>query len=205
MTGLTLRERQRQLREDVILDAAQELMVEQGYADMSMDDLAARVGISKATLYHHFSSKEELAIKVIVRAMRRGEEQIKSLDESLPAIERLQAVVRNAICGRAAMSSARIMLPPASVVQHPLFQEQRDRMTAALAGLVDAAKEAGDIDARFPTSIVVHMLMCAVREASYGDVLERSRYSLPELSSLLVAMLFDGLRATRSDATMGSA
>ncbi len=72
MNRVSLRERQRQVREDTILDIAHELMVTQGYANMSMDDLAGKVGISKATLYQHFPSKEEVAINVIGRGMRRG-------------------------------------------------------------------------------------------------------------------------------------
>src|SRR4028118_2171798 len=97
MSRLTLRQRQRQLREDAILDAAHELMVSQGYAEMSMDDLAAQVGISKATLYQHFASKEELAVNVIVRGMRQGEEFIANLDPAVPAIQRLEQVMRNGI------------------------------------------------------------------------------------------------------------
>ena len=72
MNRVSLRERQRQVREDTILDIAHELMVTRGYANTSMDDHAGQVGISKATLYQHFPSKEELAITVIGRGTRRG-------------------------------------------------------------------------------------------------------------------------------------
>lgn len=205
MNGLSLKERQRQVREEAILDAAQELMVEQSYAEMSMDDLAARVGVSKATLYQHFASKEDLAINVIVRAMRRGEEQISAVDASKPAIARLADVVRNGICGRAAMGSAQIMLPPTSILHHPLYRAQRERMTAAMSRLVDEAKQTGDIDPRFSTDLVVHLLMSAVREASHGELVDSGTHSLVELGDALVAMLFDGIRAKRSDAMTGSA
>jgi AcrR family transcriptional regulator len=57
------REQRRQAREHVILEAAQELMEEHGYDAMTMDDLAARAGITKPTLYQHFPSKEEIAVR----------------------------------------------------------------------------------------------------------------------------------------------
>jgi AcrR family transcriptional regulator len=54
---LTLRERQKQALREEIMNAAQELVAEKGYGAMSMDELAARVGISKPTLYAHFANK----------------------------------------------------------------------------------------------------------------------------------------------------
>ena len=51
---VSLRERRRQLLYDEILTAVGELLGEKGYSAMSMDELAARVGISKPTLYSIF-------------------------------------------------------------------------------------------------------------------------------------------------------
>lgn len=195
MTGrLTLRERQRQVREDAILDIAHDMLVGQGYDEMSMDDLAARVGISKATLYQHFGSKEELAINVIVRAMRQGEAFIASLDPALPAIERLGCVLRDAIEKRATFGSARLMLPPPVVMEHPRFQEQSSRLINAIGGLVDAAKDEGSITRHYATPVVVRMLLACMRETAYGDLLARKECTLAELSDTLVSILFDGLR-----------
>ncbi|MFL5699301.1 MAG: helix-turn-helix domain-containing protein, partial [Ktedonobacteraceae bacterium] len=60
MLPRTLKERQRQEREALILQAAEEVLIEKGYHEMSMDEIAARVGISKGTVYLHFASKEDL-------------------------------------------------------------------------------------------------------------------------------------------------
>src|SRR5262244_2222241 len=68
-TARPLRERQREEREQLILEAAQELLVEKGYHEMSMDEIAARVGIAKGTVYLHFPSKEELMFALITRDM----------------------------------------------------------------------------------------------------------------------------------------
>jgi TetR/AcrR family transcriptional regulator, cholesterol catabolism regulator len=198
MNGQTIRERQRRVREDAILEAAQELMVDQGYAEMSMDDLAARAGVSKATLYQHFPSKEELAINVIVRSMQHGENAIRSQDPALPAIVRLERVMRQAIAGRAAMGSARIMLAPMSVQRHPLYQAQAARMTEALGSLVDAAKAEGDIAAELDTPIVVQMLVSSVRGMSHSDVFYGGHYPPDVLSDQLVRIVFNGIRTQRT-------
>lgn len=43
-----------------ILSASMELFAEQGYAGTSIRDIAARLGMTKASLYYHFSAKEEI-------------------------------------------------------------------------------------------------------------------------------------------------
>ena len=48
-----------------IVAVAKSLFFEEGYVAASMAEIAARVGGSKATLYNHFRSKEELLIAVI--------------------------------------------------------------------------------------------------------------------------------------------
>ena len=51
---------ERQNRRDAILDVAEEVFVEQGFAAASMSEIAARLGGSKGTLYNYFKSKDEL-------------------------------------------------------------------------------------------------------------------------------------------------
>lgn len=49
-----------------ILEGAVACFMEQGYAATSMDNVAARAGVSKATIYAHFTSKEDLFSAVII-------------------------------------------------------------------------------------------------------------------------------------------
>jgi len=50
-----------------ILDAAQACFLEHGYANTSMDMVAARAGVSKATIYAHFENKDDLFGAIIRR------------------------------------------------------------------------------------------------------------------------------------------
>ncbi|MDE2356585.1 MAG: TetR/AcrR family transcriptional regulator [Alphaproteobacteria bacterium] len=54
-------------RREAILDAAAEVFMEQGFAASSMNEIAARVGGSKGTLYNYFKNKEELFAAYIAR------------------------------------------------------------------------------------------------------------------------------------------
>ncbi|HEY4389380.1 MAG TPA: helix-turn-helix domain-containing protein, partial [Ktedonobacteraceae bacterium] len=75
---LSLREKQRQEREELILQTAEEVLFEKGYYNTSMDEIAARVGIAKGTLYHHFVRKEDLVYALFERLLQ---ESIRSLEQ----------------------------------------------------------------------------------------------------------------------------
>jgi AcrR family transcriptional regulator len=59
-------ERRKDARPQELLAAALDLFVERGYAAARLDDVAARAGVSKGTLYLYFTNKEEL-FKAVVR------------------------------------------------------------------------------------------------------------------------------------------
>lgn len=59
-------ERRKDARPQELLAAALDLFVERGFAATRLDDVAARAGVSKGTLYLYFTNKEEL-FKAVVR------------------------------------------------------------------------------------------------------------------------------------------
>lgn len=56
---------QPELRRQQIVDAAIQIFYEAGFEAASLRDLASRVGINKATIYHYFESKEEILAHII--------------------------------------------------------------------------------------------------------------------------------------------
>jgi len=65
-TPASTRQRRKEARPQELLDAALELFVERGFAATRSEDVAARAGVSKGTLYLYYPSKEEL-LKAVVR------------------------------------------------------------------------------------------------------------------------------------------
>lgn len=63
---VTKRERRKEARPGELLEAALDLFVEKGFAATRVDEVAARAGVSKGTLFLYFPSKEEL-FKAVVR------------------------------------------------------------------------------------------------------------------------------------------
>jgi AcrR family transcriptional regulator len=64
--GQSKRERRKEARPGELLDAALDLFVEKGFAATRAEEVAARAGVSKGTLFLYFPSKEEL-FKAVVR------------------------------------------------------------------------------------------------------------------------------------------
>ncbi len=63
------RERERQKRIKLILDKAEGLFLEKGFAATTMDDIAKAAEFGRATLYHYFPSKEAMYVAALERAM----------------------------------------------------------------------------------------------------------------------------------------
>lgn len=57
-------------KRQLVLDAAADLFIAQGYGAVSMDAIARAAGVSKATLYAHFGSKDQLFATIITEACR---------------------------------------------------------------------------------------------------------------------------------------
>jgi AcrR family transcriptional regulator len=68
---------------DRILDAALDLFIEQGYEKTSLREIAERVGVTKAALYYHFSSKEEI-IRTLVHPLYDALRPLSELLKSRP-------------------------------------------------------------------------------------------------------------------------
>ena len=62
-----------EFRQTEILDAAREVFGEKGFTDASMDEIAARAGLAKGTLYLYFPSKRD----VYIAAFQRGLEELR--------------------------------------------------------------------------------------------------------------------------------
>jgi AcrR family transcriptional regulator len=64
------KDRERAAREELILDHAQRMLLQDGFQNLNLDHLAEAVEYSKGTLYLHFKTKEDIALAVATRALK---------------------------------------------------------------------------------------------------------------------------------------
>lgn len=75
-----------------LLTSAEILLRTKGYAAFSYADLADEVGIKKASIHHHFPTKEGMAITIVESYLFRFRKQLEAInDENVGIVDRLKA------------------------------------------------------------------------------------------------------------------
>ena len=80
-------------REQAIIDVVNRLLAEKGFDAMTVDEVAANVGIAKASLYKHFPSKEDLAAAAMAYLMQQAQAFLDGLDDTQSPLDKLRATV----------------------------------------------------------------------------------------------------------------
>jgi AcrR family transcriptional regulator len=82
------------VRRDAFVDAAQRLIQDKGYEQMSVQDVLDQLDASRGALYHYFDSKEALLEAVVTRMVDGALESVAPLvsDPRLSALEKLAGV-----------------------------------------------------------------------------------------------------------------
>jgi len=62
-----------------LLESAQQVFAEEGYANASLDQIAAEAGYTKGAVYAHFASKEELFLELLSNGLIRQIEVLEAL------------------------------------------------------------------------------------------------------------------------------
>lgn len=82
------KEREKERRKEEILDAAQRVFFEKGLTLATMDEIAEAAELSKATLYLHFVSKEDLYLAVTMRGLKLLHTAFRDIIEQEPSVVR---------------------------------------------------------------------------------------------------------------------
>lgn len=78
-----------------ILEAAAQVFRQKGFHGASMQDIAKAVNLQKPSLYHHVSSKQEILLALLDRALELLLERISTISsQDIPADQKLQEMIR---------------------------------------------------------------------------------------------------------------
>ncbi len=191
-------------RRPLVLDAAQRIFVERGYAGSSMDAIAAAAGVTKPVVYECYSSKEELFAALLEREERR---LLTTVGDALPAKlgardvrevleEAFSAVLRAA---HEAPDSWRIVFDSERGTEPAVartFIRGRQLIVARIAGLVADALADVDAEDRARLAPLYAELIAAIGQAGVRTLLEEgSDWTPDELGSLLGSLAARALDA----------
>jgi AcrR family transcriptional regulator len=186
-TRPSMKDRVRALREEAILDAAEELIVSKGFAAMTLDDITEAVGISKPTLYLHYRSKEDIIQKITTRCIRSALDFVTSLDTARPAADRLHDFIAWAVDMRFGDDSLlfqdlSLHILPTNDVDSEHYQLEH-KLIQAVQDLFTSAQQEGGIRDDVPAVMLGAMLLGFIKTCRVDEILSAGKLNHKEISA----------------------
>ena len=186
-------------REEAIVQTANRLLAEKGFESMTVDEVAATVGIAKASLYKHFPSKEDLAAAAMVRIMQRTLDFLAAVPAEDKPVDKLRAVVRWAM--QMQLAGEMPSLPHQNSSLRAALMNNRgylDRLVAIsdqLGGWIQAAQADGSLNPKLPAIAVLYTLFARACDPVLGFLKAGGLQTDEQIVELVLATCFDGLAA----------
>lgn len=190
-----------------VLDAAVALFIEQGYDAASVSTLGARLGLSKAALYHHFPSKEALLDAALSEALDGLDAVIDRAEQAGGAPEaRLRNVVSGAVhvlSDHLAAVTLLLRVRGNSETERRAL-ERRRQFDQRVTRLVHEAQQHGAVRADIDASVATRLLFGMI-----NSLVEWYRPIGPEDASRMaddvLTVAFNGLRQETAAPVSGGA
>ncbi len=186
-------------REDAIVLAVNRLLAEKGFDLMTVDEVAAEVGIAKASLYKHFSSKEDLAAAAMVRILRLAQEFLASLPARAKPLAQLEAVARWML--EVQLAGQMPILPSQNSSLRANLMGNKDYLNSLMAvsdhigGWIEAAQKEGSLNPKIPALVVLYTLYARACDPVPGFLKAGGAHTDAEIVDLVMATCFNGLKA----------
>lgn len=200
--AIPLRQRRRELLRAEILEATHLLMAERGYAAMSMDELASRVGVSKPTLYNQFPTKEDLVAAMAAQLLERIFADVAAAESGASPLGRLlgilHTIVRVQVERRA--TAMQIWMPEIIdiVERNPATRDYVVEVDRVVVSLVREALAAGEIEPGTDVASVVRVFYALVCAPSLGRLSCIEQPDPEILADTVVAIFHRGLTQAAS-------
>ncbi len=188
-----------QVREEAILASVNRLLAEKGFDVMTVEEVAADVGIAKASLYKHFTSKEELAAAAMVRVLDRALAQIEVLQARSCAspVDQLKAVARWTmqvqLAGEMPSLPAQNSVLRAALLANRAYLDRLMHVSDALGAWITAAQAAGQLNSALPSEVILYTLFARACDPVLGLLQAGGNYSDEQVIEILLSSCFDGL------------
>lgn len=199
MTRPTFQEQVFQVREDAIVAAVNRQLAEKGFDLMTVDAVAAEVGIGKASLYKHFASKEDLAAAAMAFVLEGALSHAAQLasNAALDDFNRLEAMARWAVQRqlRGEMPALPAQNPTLreAMLRHPVYMDRLIRLSDQLGGWIESARASGRLDTTLPAEFTLYTLFAKGCDPVVFILKETGQYSDEQIVEWAVRACFAGL------------
>jgi TetR/AcrR family transcriptional regulator, regulator of autoinduction and epiphytic fitness len=203
MAKVSFRAQVLQAREDAIVASVNRLLAEKGFDAMTVDEVAADVGIAKASLYKHFTSKEELAAAAMIRVLERALAHIEVLRadprdaEPGHAITQLRSVARWTmevqLAGEMPSLPAQNSTLRSALMANKAYLNRLMEVSEQLGRWIALAQGRGDLDRHLPPEVVLYTLYARACDPVLGLLKASGQYGNEQIITMLLGTCFEGL------------
>jgi TetR/AcrR family transcriptional regulator, regulator of autoinduction and epiphytic fitness len=199
MAKVSFREQVLQAREGAIVSSVNRLLADKGYDAMTVDEVAADVGIAKASLYKHFASKEDLAAAAMIRVLDRALDFLATLEAGpkASALERLKAVVRWTmevqLAGEMPSLPAQNSTLRAALAANKVYLDRLILVSEKLGQWILAGQKAGQLNRKLPPEVVLYTLFARACDPVLSLLKAGGNYSDEQVIDMLLSTCFEGL------------
>ena len=185
-------------REDAIVVAVNRLLAEKGFDLMTVDEVALDVGIAKASLYKHFSSKEDLAAAAMVRVIGLAQAFLASLPPDSAPLAQLKAIARWML--QVQLKGEMPSLPSqnstlrANLMGNKAYLDGLLQISDRIGGWIEAAQADGSLNAKLPPLVVLYTLYARACDPVPGFLKAGGQHTDEEIVDLVLGTCFDGLK-----------
>jgi len=197
-TNLTSDKRDKALatRRRKILEAAVMCILENGYHQTGVRDIATRAGISLGNLYNHFPGKHDVLVEIaalerdelapFIRQLGKNQSALKGLDRFVAVYAKYLSAPENVILSIEITSEA-IRKDDLAV----LFMDNRQILVDALANLLTRGAQSGEFVLQSDARETAHLVLELIEARGYHCVLGGTpmRKLLPGLKAFLRSAL----------------
>lgn len=193
-------ERRKEQSKEDIRRAAWELFSQFGIDKVSITDIARKAGVSQATIYNNFGSKEALVREFVTGSVESLVSNVQEiLTPKMSFQEKMAAIFRfiseMMISGKPS-TAERVIFGNPDLQNDPQIKKIRmaaqERMTGLLLGLIQEGKEQGQVNPNF-SNAALRIYFSVFMDAFSSPQLQQQYYQNPHLVHELGSLMMHGL------------
>ncbi|MBI9074945.1 MAG: TetR family transcriptional regulator [Desulfatibacillum sp.] len=147
MTEISYRQQRYNDKQKQILENAAKLFAQKGFGQVSLEEIASKLQLSKASLYHYIKSKDDILFQLHMEAMTQAVDALeKVLASGDSALEKLKKAIRNLVVIATrdeVLASYRMETRFLPKKMRPQVMEKRDQILDCVQRLIKEGMEAG--------------------------------------------------------------
>lgn len=194
------REKQAQATKQRILLSAKKLIEENGYDNVSVDQIVASCGIAKGTFYHHFKTKDEMITAICNTLYDDLREQIDQMQD-MTYLKKLQRYITlwhrevSTYNLHIARQMIKVYTVPVDVGEYGGKVSQMEQGMQILEDYLNCAVSSGELSAKTPVDTIAKALMFSMQGSTIYHCKHDQDFNVMDWNTEFLAYVVDSLLA----------